>query len=265
MSNMKSYVLLAAVSAIFLTLLAVPASAQATRTWVSGVGDDANPCSRTAPCKTFAGAISKTAASGEINCLDPAGFGAVTITKAITILCEPVSNGGVLVGGTNGITISAGANDRVVLKGLDFEGLAPTASAGLNGIQINSALEVIIIDCIIRNFTKNGVNMTSSVANSVTFIQNSFIANNGTSGTANTGGVNVQGSGGVANILALNKTEGNANYSAQVTGSANTLTMTRSYFGTNLSILSSGSVLSFGPSSVLPGNSPGPTQTFPFK
>jgi len=61
------------------------ASAQASRTWVSGVGDDANPCSRTAPCKTFAGSISKTVAGGEIDCLDPGGFGALTITKAVTI------------------------------------------------------------------------------------------------------------------------------------------------------------------------------------
>src|SRR5438309_9547715 len=79
-----------------------PASAQATRTWVSGVGDDANPCSRTAPCKTFAGAISKTAAFGEINVLDPGGFGAVTITKSIAIRSDRFE-GGVLVSGTNGI------------------------------------------------------------------------------------------------------------------------------------------------------------------
>src|ERR1700734_3944464 len=79
--------------ALLMAILAtVPAEAQATRTWVSGVGDDANPCSRTAPCKTFAGAISKTAPSGEIDCLDPGGFGAVTITKAITIFCDSVSN-----------------------------------------------------------------------------------------------------------------------------------------------------------------------------
>src|SRR5215468_7208489 len=78
------------------------ASAQATRTWVSGVGDDVNPCSRTAPCKTFAGAISKTAAGGEISVLDPGGYGAVTITKSITIS----GNGddtSILVSGTNGI------------------------------------------------------------------------------------------------------------------------------------------------------------------
>src|SRR5262249_9234662 len=91
-----------------------PAQAQATRTWVSGVGDDANPCSRTAPCKTFAGAIFKTAPSGEINVLDPGGFGAVTITKSITISSEGFE-AGVLVSGTNGIVVS-GAGVVVVLK-----------------------------------------------------------------------------------------------------------------------------------------------------
>src|SRR4051795_2414546 len=81
-------------------VLAPPASAQATRTWVSGVGDDANPCSRTAPCKTWAGAISKTAVGGEIDAMDDGGFGAVTITKAITIDAHNVM-AGVLVSGTN--------------------------------------------------------------------------------------------------------------------------------------------------------------------
>src|SRR5664279_2386743 len=88
-----------------LCLFAAPAHAQATRTWVSGVGDDVNPCSRTAPCKTFAGAISKTATNGEINCIDPAGYGAVTITKSITIDCRN-TQGSILSAGTNGIIIS---------------------------------------------------------------------------------------------------------------------------------------------------------------
>src|SRR5256885_14063784 len=92
--------------AIFMFAFASFAQAQATRTWVSGVGDDANPCSRTAPCKTFAGAISKTAPSGEIDALDPGGFGAVTITKSITIRCDHVE-AGVLVSGTNGIIVNA--------------------------------------------------------------------------------------------------------------------------------------------------------------
>src|SRR5436305_2543514 len=96
------------------------AQAQATRTWVSGVGDDVNPCSRTAPCKTFAGAISKTAPAGEINCLDPGGFGALTITKSITISCD-AGTAGVLVSGTNGFIVNAAATDSVFIEGLDFE------------------------------------------------------------------------------------------------------------------------------------------------
>src|SRR5918911_5162304 len=95
--------------ALVLVALALPGSAfgQATRTWVSGVGDDANPCSRTAPCKTFAGAISKTAAKGEINCLDPGGFGGLTITKALTIKCQ-YTEGGAIVSGTNAFVVNAG-------------------------------------------------------------------------------------------------------------------------------------------------------------
>ncbi len=141
---MKIALLLAVLS---VSLASLPAHAQATRTWVSGVGDDANPCSRTAPCKTFAGAISKTAAGGQINVLDPGGFGAVTITKAITINSEFVE-AGVLVSGTNAIIINAGVNDRVVLRGLDIEGLG----TGLNGIRFLAGASLHVQKCMIRNF-----------------------------------------------------------------------------------------------------------------
>ncbi|MBW7973498.1 hypothetical protein [Bradyrhizobium sp. BR 10289] len=117
-----------------LTLLtANHANAQATRTWVSGVGDDVNPCSRTAPCKTFAGAISKTAAGGEINCLDPGAYGSVTITKSMSIYCD-IGTAGVLHSATNGIVINASATDSVYLEGLDINGAPPTAP-GLIGIS----------------------------------------------------------------------------------------------------------------------------------
>src|SRR5438874_6763299 len=124
--------LLPLATVVGLALPVAPASAQTTRTWVSGVGDDANPCSRTAPCKTFAGAISKTAAFGEINVLDPGGFGAVTITKSITLRADHVE-AGVLVAGTNGIIVNVpNAADRVTLEGLDIEGLG----TGLDGVKI---------------------------------------------------------------------------------------------------------------------------------
>src|SRR6187401_1875318 len=128
-----------AAAAFVLVFASVSANAQASRTWVSGVGDDANPCSRTAPCKTFAGAISKTAPKGEINVLDPGGFGGVTITKSISIISESVQ-AGVLVAGTNAIIINAGANDVVILKGLNLNGL----DTGLDGIKVLSAGKVFI-------------------------------------------------------------------------------------------------------------------------
>jgi hypothetical protein len=142
-------------------LAAAPAHAQATRTWVSGVGDDANPCSRTAPCKTFAGAISKTAVGGEINCLDPGGFGAVTITKSLTIDCHEVY-GSVLVAGTNAIVIPfdnfTDAFKTVRLRNINFNGIGGAATGSLNGVLItgttNSAgSKVVIEDCMIDGFT----------------------------------------------------------------------------------------------------------------
>src|SRR5438552_4743497 len=136
--------------------------AQATRTWVSGVGDDANPCSRTAPCKTFPGAISKTAAGGEINCLDPGGFGGVTITKAMTIACEGVT-AGVLVSGTNAIIVNAGASDQVTLRGLDINGFG----TGLNGIRFLAGKALIVDNCQIYEFTTNGIDVALAAAASV--------------------------------------------------------------------------------------------------
>jgi hypothetical protein len=131
------------------------ASAQATRTWVSGVGDDANPCSRTAPCKTFAGAISKTAVNGEIDCLDPGGFGAVTITKSITINCDQV--GGILPGATNAININA-AGGVVTLRGLDLQGVGQ----GINGVNVIAASFVHLIDMNIYGFTTTCVNVAAA-------------------------------------------------------------------------------------------------------
>lgn len=127
--------------------------AQATRTWVSGVGDDVNPCSRTAPCKTFAGSISKTAAGGEINCLDPGGFGTVTITKSMTIDCKGMT-GGILASGvgTIGITIN-GAAAIVRLRGVNING----AGSGSSGIKISAAAKVFIEDTVIDGFIMPGV------------------------------------------------------------------------------------------------------------
>lgn len=151
---MNKLKLVSSLFALFMTVAVCSsqAQAQATRTWVSGVGDDANPCSRTAPCKTFAGAISKTAAGGEISVLDPGGFGAVTITKSITI------NGygqiaGILAAGTNGIIVNAAATDKVILKNISIVG----GGTGLDGIRFLAGNQLTVENVQITNFTGDGI------------------------------------------------------------------------------------------------------------
>lgn len=141
---------------IFCTL-ALVIQAQATRTWVSGVGDDVNPCSRTAPCKTFAGAISKTATNGEINCIDPGGFGSVTITKSITIDCSGTFGSILSSSGVNGIVINSGtANVR--LRGISING----AGTGLNGIRVLAASRLTLENVIIDNFSQHAISVETT-------------------------------------------------------------------------------------------------------
>jgi hypothetical protein len=230
--------------AIGIFVCAAAAEAQATRTWVSGVGDDANPCSRTAPCKTFAGAISKTAASGEINVLDPGGFGALTITKAITIRADHVE-AGVLVAGTNGIVVAAGATDTVVLEGLDFDG----DTSGLNGVSVTSGLQIYVIRCAIRRFTQNGINMASTTNGGHIFINDSVIS-------LNAGGVNVAGSN---NIASLTNTSvlSNTTFGVQANGAGNIVGVQTSVLNNNpagISLLSGGTAISVGPSNLVTGS-----------
>jgi len=148
---MRKIALPLAIIAVALPFLAAsPAQAQATRTWVSGTGNDMNPCSRTAPCKTFAGALAnnKTAAGGEVNCLDPGGFDTVSITFSVTISCEAGTAGVLATSGAVGIFIDAGASGVVTLRGLDIDG----QGTGGVGIFLNSAKAVHIEKSTIRNF-----------------------------------------------------------------------------------------------------------------
>jgi hypothetical protein len=157
------------------------AGAQASRTWVSGVGDDANPCSRTAPCKTFAGAISKTAAGGEIDALDPAGYGALTITKAITIDGGGGQVASVLVSGTNGIVVQAGSSDVVILRNLRITGISGTGLGGINGIRWLSGRALTVENCDIFGFTTNGIDIAKADGGQA-FVHNTVVQNVGGAG-----------------------------------------------------------------------------------
>jgi hypothetical protein len=149
MSKARFFVNLIALVVLTLGISSI-ANAQATRTWVSGVGDDANPCSRTAPCKTFAGAISKTAAKGEISVLDPGGFGALTITKSITVDGDGTL-AGILSANVSGIIINAGATDVVYIRNISING----AGSGLNGIRWIAGKALHVENCKISGIGNN--------------------------------------------------------------------------------------------------------------
>jgi len=166
------------------------AQAQASRTWVSGVGDDANPCSRTAPCKTWAGAISKTAACGEIDALDPGGFGTVTITKSIT-LDGTGTMASILASLTTGIIINAASTDVITIRGISINGFCN----GIRGMNILQAKTVNVEDCVIFRFANEGilVNETSDMKLNV---RNTVIRDNagdGISATTNSASLRVRG------------------------------------------------------------------------
>jgi parallel beta-helix repeat protein len=199
--NMFRFTIKVFVIAIFMFAFASLAQAQASRTWVSGVGDDANPCSRTAPCKTWAGAISKTAACGEIDALDPGGFGAVTITKSIT-LDGSGTFASILASLVNGIIINAASTDVVTIRGISINGFCN----GINGINILQAKTVNVEDCVIFRFnTGNGI--TVNETNDLNLhVRNTVVRDN------TLDGINLFSSGGTVKYTIDNcRLSGNAN------------------------------------------------------
>ena len=188
--------------ALLFVMAAGSAQAQATRTWISGVGDDVNPCSRTAPCKTFAGAISKTAAGGEIDCLDPGGFGAVTITKAITLDCGGGVGGqvgSILASGTNAIIITGTpAGSSVTIRNMSINGAG--ATLGLNGIRYLSGGGALHVENVeIFSFSQNGIDFENTAGANL-FVRSSQISDN-TTGF----GVLVKPAGGVLANVSLDQ------------------------------------------------------------
>jgi hypothetical protein len=192
--------------ALMLIMSAGSAQAQATRTWVSGVGDDVNPCSRTAPCKTYAGAISKTATGGEINCLDPGGFGTVTITKSLSIVCD-YTEGGVLAAGVNGFIINAPAGSIVTLKGQDVE----CFGTGINGVEmVGVGVTLHLHKFQIRNCRgANGILIAPSSGAAKVTVADSYITGNGAA-VANAG-ILIKPTGGATVNISINRVQLEAN------------------------------------------------------
>jgi hypothetical protein len=218
---------------VLLSLGTATMHGQATRSWVSSFGSDANPCSRTAPCKTFAGALAQTVAGGEIDVLDPGSYGPVTISQAVTI-----DGGGqiasVLVSSGNGVVVQAGPNDVVILRNLQVNGIG----AGANGIRFLSGKNLSIENCVIFGFVQNGVSINLSAAGTA-HIVDSVIKNNGscsgagcTSGTGD--GIFATTSSGTALVAVYNTKIIGASNNGVEAGSNSRITVDRSLVSASL-------------------------------
>jgi hypothetical protein len=216
-------------------LAAAPAHAGPNRTFVSGAGTDSGTCFRNAPCRTFNFAFSVTAAGGEIDVLDPAGYGPVTITHAISIVNDGVGTAGITASSGNGITITAGATDSVHLRGLILTGLG----TGATGIQFLSGGNLAIENCVIWNFASAGLAIGPSTSS--TFSVSNTIASN------NSGVIGIlvapTGSAVVSGVLS-NVTANNNGTGINVTGTGATLNVTIAD-----SVASNNSILGVGASS----------------
>jgi hypothetical protein len=203
------------VTAFFSTSGGSPSS----RAWVSGLlGSDANACTRSSPCLTFAAALAQTTAGGEIDVLDPGDFGPVTITKAISIYGDAISGGGILTAsGTSSIVINAGANDAVNLRDLILDGVG---ASGTSGVVFSSGGRLHIQHCVIQGFSTTGITLspgTGSASTANVAIQDTAIINN-------SAGIVVKPSGGIAAEVSLTgvKIDNNTGGGLRVDGTAGT-------------------------------------------
>jgi hypothetical protein len=229
MPNMIASLPTFAATLLALGFSAAPAQAGPNRTSVSGHGTDSGTCGLAAPCRTFAFALTQTAAGGEIDVLDPAGYGQVTITKAISILGNGAA--GINAASGNGVTINAGASDSVHLRGLTIEGLG----SGANGILFNTGGNLAIENCVIRDFSGTGINIAPKGSAAVTGVLSNVITYN------NPNGINVNGTaltGSSLNVTVVNSVASNSNVVGINAAGANTAVMVRntvvSYSGTGL-------------------------------
>jgi hypothetical protein len=155
-------------------LSATPAAALANRTWVSGTGSNSNPCTLALPCKTFAFALTQTAAPGEIDVLAPGAYGPVTITQAISIVNDGVGVAAIGIAAGNAITINAGPTDNIQLRGLTIEGIG----GATNDILFNSGGNLAIENCVVRGFASAGINIAPSTGSSSFSVSNTIASNN---------------------------------------------------------------------------------------
>lgn len=263
---MKTSCAVALVSVVILALGAIPANASgADRTWVSGTNSaDTGTCPISAPCASFSYALSQTATGGEIDCLAPGDFGIVTINKSVSIICDGVSNGGILTGTatTAAITINAGSGAMVYLSGLDLNGFNNTAT---DGVLVNTASTVYINQCSIRNFV-SGVFVNSSTNPTRVIIKDSTIVKNSLVGVSLEGTDGATNSVGIINsLIDANATDGISANGTNGTAAIALAGSTISGNPTAINLLDGATAELVGPSNTIAGAINGTTKSVSFK
>jgi hypothetical protein len=222
--------------ALVATLASSGAYALSNRTFVSGTGNDANRCSLAAPCRSFAGAIAQTSPGGEVAVLDTAGYGAVAITKAVSIVNQEGVEAGITVTSGDGITINAGAADVVNLRGLTLVG-----TGGANGITFNSGAALNIQNCGIRGFGSSGLNLAPTVPADIN-VSNTIASGNGEGILLQPSGTNMTVKASFEQVQAIhNGTDGFSVFGGFMTGSLRAIAADSLASGNTLSGFASGS------------------------
>jgi hypothetical protein len=184
---MRRLPLMLAAAGMLLAPLSPANAAPILRTWVSSIGIDSNPCTRAAPCGTFAGALTNTQDGGSINCVDSGSYvdpaAGLTITKGVEIDCRGVYALAEITG-TTGIVINVTdpVNQSVTIRGLVVNGR--TGVPGTNGgranavgIKIVAARTASLSTVLVEQFNLQGIlDVRSLQASGNLLITNSSVA-----------------------------------------------------------------------------------------
>ena len=195
-----AFLLTLLVTALVCLSPAAPAQAQAARTFVSAAGSDSNNCTNVvSPCRHFAAAYAKTAAEGEIDVLDPANYGELTIDHGISVQGHGWASVSAV---TNGAAITITGGDKINISGVILDGGAAINS---NGIRFNSAGSLTVRDCVVRNFANYGI-LFAPTNSSQLFVSNTLVSDNGYIGIS----IQSAGPGTTTGVLNRVKIENNA-------------------------------------------------------
>ena len=209
---------------VAVALASSPAHALLNRAFVSGKGVDSAACGTAAsPCRTLQFVHDTIiSAGGEVDILDPAGYGSLAITKPLSVVNDGVGTAGIQAAAAgNGVTITVAAGETVHLRGLTIEG----AGASSNGIVFDGAGTLDVANCVIRHFTSDGILLRPNAASEFS-ITDTIVADNGGNGIeiGLLGTASVKGA--IDRVSTMNNAVANMGFNGNGSGVSGTIAVT---------------------------------------